>query len=456
MTSIGSSKADRFAEIDRCLAMISPSSSDESKFVGMLILPKLLQQNDAAAIQHVFDGMNFTFIERLLRTAPDENAEVPDSVMKEIAVNILGCFARYENLVTSKPMTERIPTLSTVLTPNDPTDVTEETLHIMLCMAVTKESMVKILDPDVLKNIFEVFAQTQKAKERSLCVQLVTSVYARACHQLHEKPIPSLTSAVKYSLKTTLSILSQIFKNDQDMLKFETLHMLSQLLPLVPSTVMDKVKHDAEKSYGRWLEHLRVGLRQLLSSRLRDSDRDEAMVVTACMLRYFGPDWLFSSLEQTKACKRKKEKQSEDKKVLEAYADANFPSLLVHLSAVETRVMLDDINDRLRSLHNLNAVVHDEEKERRQEIMIPVHYEILEACIQYLSMHFDNDSNSGTDPEVLLKIRKTLSDTLEIVMELLRFIQDTTDNDEELENNTIAQASMRIVAVWLAEEGFEL
>lgn len=69
MTDITSSIEDRSAEIDRCLSLIAPSQPDESKFVGMLLLPRLLQQNEPESVQRVFDGMNFKFIERLLRTS---------------------------------------------------------------------------------------------------------------------------------------------------------------------------------------------------------------------------------------------------------------------------------------------------------------------------------------------------------------------------------------------------
>lgn len=160
------------------------------------------------------------------------------------------------------------------------------------------------------------------------------------------------------------------------------------------------------------------------------------MVVAACLLRYFGPDWMFSSLKHHK----------EDK----------FPTLLVHLVAVETRVMLDEIHDRRMNLHNRQAIKVDEAKEKRQESMVPVYFEILEAAIRYLSLNFNEDKASGMDAEVLLKIRKTLSDTMNVVMELLKFIQDTTDNDDQLEKDMIAQASMRIIALYLAEEGYEL
>lgn len=70
--NVSSSDRDRNAEIDRCLAMMAPSASDESKFVAMFMLPKLLDQTNAETIERAFKGMNFGFIERLLRTSNKE------------------------------------------------------------------------------------------------------------------------------------------------------------------------------------------------------------------------------------------------------------------------------------------------------------------------------------------------------------------------------------------------
>ena len=52
-----------------------------------------------------------------------------------------------------------------------------------------------------------------------------------------KKPIPSLESALKYSLRTLLKTLSKILATNQDKLKFEALNILSVVLPDVPSEV---------------------------------------------------------------------------------------------------------------------------------------------------------------------------------------------------------------------------
>ncbi|KAG2229051.1 hypothetical protein INT48_002732 [Thamnidium elegans] len=459
MENVTSSTRDRSAEIDRCLSMIVPSASDESKFVGMLILPKLLEQDNIANIERVFKGMNFKFIERLLRTNHEIDAEVPDPMLKEIAVNILGCFAHYENLASEPAMVERIPGLSRLLTANDETDKTREVLNILMCIAVKKEGLVKMLDPDVLKNIFSVLLETDKEEDRTLCTQLITTVYARSCQLLHENKIPSLSSSLKYSLSTLISILSNTLNNDQKMLKFEALNILSSVLPDVPAEIIKQFKVDSEKKLDQWLDNLLGGLRQILSSKLHDSQRDRAILLTACLLRYFGNDWLFKSLQDTKSTKRKKEKASSDNAnhpTNQLFAIANFPALLIHLVAIEAKIMIDDINDRVIREHNEDKKIINVAKNLRQETMVPVYFEILEAAMEYLATNYTQDKESGMDPEMLLKIRTTLSDMMDVVMELLKFMQGTTDKPEDLDDDMIAQACIRIVSIWMAEEGFEI
>lgn len=158
------------------------------------------------------------------------DTEVPDPVLKDIAVSVLGCFARYDSLATQQPMVDRIPGLSTVLDPRDDTDMTKEVLHILLHVAVNKEGLVKMLDPDVLKNIFEVLLETKSEECRDAATQLIINVYFRSSQLLNTSKIPSLYSALKYSLSTFISILSNTLNNDQKTLKFKALDMLTIVL----------------------------------------------------------------------------------------------------------------------------------------------------------------------------------------------------------------------------------
>lgn len=445
LMNVTSSTRDRDAEIDRCLSMIVPSASDESKFVGMLMLPKLLDQNNTETVERAFKGMNFVFIERLLRTNHSVNAEVPDDLLKEIAVNILACFSRYETLAKDKNMVERIPGLSRLLKPDQ--ELTVEILQILLCVSVEKQGLVKVLDPDVIKNILEAMMESKREEIRELASQLLITVYRRSAHI----SAPSINQALDYSLSTTLfPLLCKAIDFDQKWIKFESLNLLGSILPEVPVDCLKK-----SNQLETWLGQLLSGLRQILTSKTNDEQRDRAILLIGCSLRSFGPQWLFGSLAQTKSAKRKKEKAAvDDKKASEAYQKASFPALLIHLVAIEAKIMLDDISEHTLREHNEEKTIINVSRRERQEKMLPEYFDILENAMEYLATQ-DEDSNL-MDPEMLLKIRTTLSDVMEVVMELLRFKQGMVDRPEDLDQDMIAQACMRIVSIWMAEEGFEI
>lgn len=294
---------------------------------------------------------------------------------------------------------------------------------------------------------------------------------------------------MKYSLQTsTFPIAASLFNHTQDTLKMEALDILYHILVGGSSEWMQSLKYEwvgsttqlkktnnqqpaANTPMDKFLENMRMGLRQVLGSKLGDQVRDQAMVVLASLIRYFGADWFFSWLNQTKKAKQQqakgKGKMTTDggeggmTTTSDFYLNANFPVLVIHLVSVESRVMLDAVQDQWLAMHGGGGddgriIEVDEEKEARHTMMVPVYFEILESAIEYLASQYDEDRDTGMDADVLLKIRKALTEVMDVVMEMLKFMQDTVDNEQELENNMIAQASMRIIALWLAEEGFEM
>ena len=44
------------------------------------------------------------------------DSQIPGHVLREIAVNVLACFAHYDKMAATQPMADRIPGLSTILT----------------------------------------------------------------------------------------------------------------------------------------------------------------------------------------------------------------------------------------------------------------------------------------------------------------------------------------------------
>ncbi|RIB01424.1 Neurochondrin-domain-containing protein [Gigaspora rosea] len=118
------------SEIDRCIELLNPSSSDEAKFVALTLLPRLLKQ-DKKNVELIFDAMDFKFLERLMRTGSVNDDNQPDFTLKSIAVNILSCFCTLDELLNKKQIHARIPTLASLITP-DNEELTRDILGIFL------------------------------------------------------------------------------------------------------------------------------------------------------------------------------------------------------------------------------------------------------------------------------------------------------------------------------------
>lgn len=52
-------------QLDQCFGLLS-SSRDEDKFVGLMLLPKILDPADTVAVERAFDAVPWKFIHRLL------------------------------------------------------------------------------------------------------------------------------------------------------------------------------------------------------------------------------------------------------------------------------------------------------------------------------------------------------------------------------------------------------
>lgn len=117
----------------------------------------------------------------------------------------------------------------------------------------------KVLDPDVIKNILEAMMESKREEIRELASQLLITVYRRSAHI----SAPSINQALDYSLSTTLfPLLCKAIDFDQKWIKFESLNLLGSILPEVPVDCLKK-----SNQLETWLGQLLSGLRQILTSK---------------------------------------------------------------------------------------------------------------------------------------------------------------------------------------------
>ncbi|GES87395.1 neurochondrin [Rhizophagus clarus] len=98
-----------------------------------------------------------------------------------------------------------------------------------------------------------------------------------------------------------------------------------------------------------WTQNIRFGLKEILSSKLDNEQRDKALSLVMLLLNHIGLKWLFSPTVGDLSLKQIS--NSSEKNVNDEF---KFASLVVQLACVEIRLMLDELTERLKIYWNLN------------------------------------------------------------------------------------------------------
>lgn len=68
MSQSTSSNSNNSSELERCLELLRPGTSDESKFIGLTLMSDLLQiSQDQETMTRFFDSMDFPFLDRMMQ-----------------------------------------------------------------------------------------------------------------------------------------------------------------------------------------------------------------------------------------------------------------------------------------------------------------------------------------------------------------------------------------------------
>ncbi|KAG2184580.1 hypothetical protein INT43_000489 [Umbelopsis isabellina] len=483
--SVPVSKENRAAEIDQCLKLLSASASDESKFTALLILPRLLDANDENTIQHVFGRMNFKFLERLMKSSKcinssvtlvfrlsyklqwmfvsltskiEPTAEVPETVMQEIAVNILSFFSNVDSLKSSEDLIARIPTLSTLIKPSDSNDITKEVLMMVMRLQDSELAISATLSSTVLSRILSLLGINATSEEQELAKHLCVLTYGNAFTKIEQQNSQILRTAVLESLKfTLLPTLSSTIRVKQDVSKFIAVDLLHRVLNECPTDITKELYSTEQQRVNIWCENIRSGLRQILTSKTVSDRRDQAFSLIATLLRHIGPNWLFCTLGKTAAVAHEAPQQLEKqpaggakgKPVVteESEIDARFPALLIQLASLEARLILDELGGDPDA--GGRKTLQEAPSSDRSIAMLPMFYQIIESGIQYLTSE-DLDLQ-GTDIDLIFKIRNILRELFKAIIDFLNDIQ-SKHAEQDVFENIVALASVRLLAIWTEED----
>ncbi|KAJ3412307.1 hypothetical protein HDV05_000965 [Chytridiales sp. JEL 0842] len=462
-------------QLEQCMKLLSPKSSDEDKFVALVILPKLLDPSDATAVRFVFDRMNFKFIARLLRTpvlSSSDAQTIQAESMHVIAANIISCFCSFPDLASKPAILERVPLLANILKSSSHQN---HDLHILIMqsfMQIASSSQLGLLNtfqPEIMMALMEILTSRPSkegefgeklAESRQLAMQtleLLLSLISMDMAELvsssegQQKLLEDLSGSSTIAMLT----LSKVLKNDQTKLKFDALKLMGTLISSMGSLIRK------DDTLGN---NLRDGLMQIVQSKLGDAERDLALTVSSMVIQIFGPQWLLPLSPILNLASSSQNTESKEKKP-KVLTHAQFTTLLVHMACAEIRVRLDDdtlirpahtdspesLSD---SLSSLSLTIEDS-----FSMVLISSLNILEYFMAALIESLPTSDSQSVDSlpmpfEMILSIRKAMSESFMAIMASLvdRWEAYTQSGNLEVLDNPVVAHLLRSLAVWLVEE----
>ncbi|CAG8512161.1 7005_t:CDS:2 [Ambispora gerdemannii] len=417
-------------EIEKCLELLGPSTSDEEKFVALMLLPRLLQQ-DPNNVKVVFEAMDFKFLERLLRTKSSTTSEVSETTLKAIAVQIIYCFCGLDELLSKKQLFTRIPSLANSITPNDNNEMTKDILKIFMRLSSVQDALIRMTETKTLSKILLCVTSSQDEEVKNLGLLVIRHIAHGILTILAKEEKFQNTISLEDTLSPILFGLSSSFRINQIQLKFDILETLTEIFSNFPE--QGNINFKPQQST-IWLQNMRFGLREILSSRIGPQQRDMALSLIHHLLFHFGAEWLFASPGKPES------------------KDTKFGALVVQLACVEIRLILDELAEQ-QSKNNIDI-------NSRHEQTLPACYFILEKTIEYLSQISEGDDEesamatfaSNFDPDLLLRLRSTMTETFRIILEYLIDVKNGLVSIEQAAHDSTILASIRVLSAWLSEE----
>ncbi|KAG0260432.1 hypothetical protein BG011_001903 [Mortierella polycephala] len=477
------------SSLDRCLELLRPGTSDESKFIGLSLMSELLQiAQDTATMTRFFESMDFGFLDRMMQI--DENtvpkdAGVDATTIRSIAIDIMACFATHWELLVRNEFKERVPTMLSLLSPGDETDDSAKILKIMIRISAYPQISMILTNPEYQSMILDYLLGSFEEKVLTMAPAIPSAIVGEAHNHaimVCTRTFLIIQEGFKQNSKAVLQItggflpmvmnkISRPFSTLTEAHKPEILRLLTDSIAYLPAAyVQQHIKAHMVETRS-WIKALKSGLIQLLSTRQAPKTRDDCFKLIGILLQRLGPEWLFpetssDNLHQTVPAPKKKQSPGslvssmESLSLSESEINKKFAGLVVHLTCVEVRMLMDELANDLSSTAKPAAATLSEEdasqaKVRREEVL-PLAYEILEVSIGYL-VHVSESEESMDcglfDATGLLKIQESLQATFTAILDYLRDLQSSKDAaPKTLASNMIYLASLRILSVWLMED----
>ncbi|KAH7412871.1 Neurochondrin-domain-containing protein [Cadophora sp. MPI-SDFR-AT-0126] len=381
MTSINQREEvlnDSVATFEKLQGLLK-AKDDTSRFVGLALLKTILDNgqliDDPPKLRVLWDALSTKFLDRLLRAHQNEKVSKSDSKdMVDLAVAVLHTFSILlpEESRREKILTGRIAPLIEALIQSPP-ETTKLILQTILTIVSQPEGALEILSVQDLSPLIEISNQHP----------LVLDIFSFSW--INASTVTGEVEAVRKSINQVIPALIVNFKGT-DAVTF--IAFVGNTLP--------KLEPEAIPPNPRWLASLILMLRKLVASKPTAAGRAAYTQLAAALLQVYPvtcPSLLFKD---------------------DATVDSDskpFSYLLINLLLIDIRSSFPSL------LAKLNSGEYPAISQR-----LAAAFDIISSFIGYLVRSLDDESASAFSmtPDLLLKLRKDIAETMSLNIEYLR------------------------------------
>uniref|UniRef100_A0A0A9Z192 Neurochondrin n=1 Tax=Lygus hesperus TaxID=30085 RepID=A0A0A9Z192_LYGHE len=328
-----------------CSEMLTNADSDVEKIAALLFAAQHIRSDecDARSKAALFRSVGADFLSRMLlgRLSIPDSEDCPMETYASTALAIITGFCVDPDLARSKEMLRLVPHILKVLE-NCDESLLEEALQYLRCIIQHPEGRRSLLSHGALKRFASLYSRMKSDEIVAMSLILTQTPGVDDVWDRNADTFNSLMTAVALEFEKTDS--ERKFK------------LCSALRCLIYSFNKDKASNEGLIVL-EWHKSVFRGLRDILTSRIDDEQRDPALKLAAMMVDHYGIHWTDSKLDHE--------------------GNRKFQLLLVHLSSIEVRMQLED--------QSLEQILKNAD-------LVTSCFTILEVAITQFLPHQDSDS----------------------------------------------------------------
>ncbi|KAJ2146534.1 hypothetical protein IW142_002048 [Coemansia sp. RSA 564] len=411
-------------QVEKCARLLSRKSTDDEKFAGLLLLPRVIDAQDTDAWTLIFDAMDIRFIERLMRTGIKQADEqrTGDQALLNIAVSVIDVLASHASIATNTRMLDRIPTLCTVAA-MEIDKVSADAISVLCKLLAHDAAIDRVLhDSSILVQVVDA---ASKCSDPRAIAQFLDYALNRGSHYIHTHH----DTAVARGWAAVVASTAEAFDKSHTVLKFELIAALANALE--PITVDDAHYIDEQSSCISLIQSVSSGCIFVLKQKTEATQyTDQALVLYSHLTRLW-PHHVFVGLVHN-ATHAVHQKEAE---------------LALRLACVEGQSAID----------SMMIAPPDSQADRmriRRGWKLSVCAEIAAAWLEWVTRWLDDQPESTNIDEA--SIYNMMNEVQKLASSVVNFMLDWKERTSERlmpENGAdLIVSSVRFLALWLATD----